>query len=97
MPLWGKTDNTAGEPKFTSHHEGMDSSNYTMYGVDVTEHGVANAASGNARKFAPAHAGYVGITSYTDMHGNLRVKTEVIVASSSITGDASDDQLLPDS
>ena len=50
----------------------------------------------NARKFAPSHAGYVGITS-TDMHGNLRVKTEVIVASSSITGDASDDQLFPDS
>ena len=97
MPLWGKTDNTAGEPKFTSHHEGMDSSNFTMYGVDTTEHGVANAASGIARKFAPAHAGYVGITSYTDMHGNLRVKTEVIVASSSITGDASDDQLFPDS
>ena len=97
MPLWGKTDNTAGEPKFTSQHEGMDSSNFTMYGVDTTEQGVANAASGTARKFAPAHAGYVGITSYTDMHGNLRVKTEVIVASSSITGDASDDTILPDS
>ena len=97
MPLWGKTDNTAGEPKFTSQHEGMDSSNFTMYGVDTTEQGVANAASGTARKFAPAHAGYVGITSYTDMHGNLRVKTEVIVASSSIIGDASDDQLFPDS
>ena len=97
MPLWGKTDNTAGEPKFTAQHEGMDSSNFTMYGVDTTEHSVANAASGTARKFAPAHAGYVGITSYTDMHGNLRVKTEVIVASSSITGDASDDTILPDS
>ena len=97
MSLWGKTDNTSGEPKFTSHHEGMDSSNFTVYGVDKTEQTVANAASGTARKFAPAHAGYVGITSYTDMHGNLRVKTEVLVAGSSITGDASDDQLLPDS
>ena len=97
MPLWGKTDDTSGEPKFTSHHEGMDSSNFTVYGVDVTEQTVANAASGTARKFAPAHAGYVGITSYTDMHGNLRVKTEVLVATSSITGDASDDQLFPDS
>ena len=96
MSLWGKTDNTSGEPKFTSHHEGMDSSNFTMYGVDTTEQTVATAASGNARKFAPAQAGYVGITSYTDMHGNLRVKTEVIVASSSITGDA-EDQLFPDS
>ena len=37
MPLWGKTDNTAGEPKFTTHHEGMDSSNFTMYGVDTNE------------------------------------------------------------
>tara|TARA_Y100001937_G_scaffold8476_1_gene10494 strand:- start:198 stop:491 length:294 start_codon:yes stop_codon:yes gene_type:complete len=97
MPLWGKTDDTSGEPKFTSHHEGMDSSNFTVYGVDVTEQGVANAASGTARKFAPAHAGYVGITSYIDASGNLRVKTEVLVAGSSITGDASDDQLLPDS
>ena len=54
MPLWGKTDNTAGEPKFTSHHEGMDSSNFTMYGVDTTEQGVANNANS---QYAPAHAG----------------------------------------
>ena len=94
MPLWGKTDNTAGEPKFTAQHEGMDSSNFTMYGVDTTEQSVANNASS---QYAPAHAGYVGITTYMDMHGNLRVKTETIVACSSITGDASDDTVLPDS
>ncbi len=67
-----------------------------VFGVDNTEIGVASAASGDARKFAPAHAGWVGITSYTDMHGNLRVKTEVLVASSSITGDA-EDVIFPDS
>ena len=94
MPLWGKTDNTAGEPKFTSHHEGMNSSNFTVYGVDTTEQGVATNAGS---QYAPAHAGYVGIMTYMDSGGNLRVKTEVLVASSSITGDASDDQLLPDS
>ena len=94
MPLWGKTDNTAGEPKFTSHHEGMDSSNYKMYGVDTTEQGVATNAGS---QYAPAHAGYVGIMTYMDSGGNLRVKTEVLVASSSITGDASDDTILPDS
>ena len=94
MPLWGKTDNTAGEPKFTPHHEGMDSSNFTMYGVDTTEQGVANTAGS---QYTPAHAGYVGITTYMDMHGNLRVKTETIVSCSSITGDASDDTILPDS
>ena len=64
---------------------------------DTTEIGVANAATGNARKFAPPHAGWVGITSYTDMHGNLRVKTEVLVAGSSISGDSTDDSILPDS
>ena len=68
-----------------------------IFGVDNTEITVANAASGNARKFAPPHSGWVGITSYTDMHGNLRVKTEVLVASSSITGDSGDDTILPDS
>ena len=68
-----------------------------IFGVDTTEQGVVNAASGNARKYAPAHAGWVGITSYTDMHGNFRVKTETLVASSSITGDASDDTILADS
>ena len=94
MTLWGKTDNTAGEPKFTSHHEGMNSSNFTVYGVDTTEQGVATNAGS---QYAPAHAGYVGIMTYMDSGGNLRVKTEVLVASSSITGDASDDTILPDS
>ena len=42
-------------------------------------------ASGSARKYAPAHAGWVGITSYTDQDGVLRIKTETLVASSSIT------------
>ena len=68
-----------------------------IYGVDTTEQSVANAASGEARKYAPAHAGWVGITTYTDQDGVLRVKTETLVASSSITGDASDDTKLPNS
>ena len=90
MPLWGKTDNTTGEPKFTSHHEGMDSSNYTMYGVDTTEQGVATNAGS---QYAPAHAGYVGITTYMDMHGNLRVKTETLVALNITSADQSDDTI----
>ena len=68
-----------------------------IYGVDTTEQGVANAASGEARKFAPPHAGWVGITTYNDHAGNLRVKSEVLVAGSSITGDSTDDTILPDS
>ena len=58
----------------------MDTSNLTVFGVDETELGNARAASGDARKYAPSHGGWVGITTYNDMHGNLRVKSEVLVA-----------------
>lgn len=34
---------------------------------------------------AVAHGGWVGVTSYTDMHGNLRIKAETLVAASGIT------------
>ena len=68
-----------------------------IYGVDTTEQAVADAASGEARKYAPPHAGWVGITTYTDQHGTLRVKHEVLVAGSSISGDSGDDTFLPDS
>jgi len=67
-----------------------------IYGVDTTEQSVANAASGEARQYAPAHAGWVGITTYIDTHGNLRVKTETLVAGSTISGDAEDTK-FPDS
>ena len=67
-----------------------------IYGVDTTEQQVANAASGEARQYAPAHAGWVGITTYVDTHGNLRVKTETLVAGSTISGDAEDTK-FPDS
>ena len=82
-------------PKSTLHDTNYDVGE--IFGVDTTEIGVANGASGNARKFAPPHSGWVGITSYTDMHGNLRVKTEVLVANSTISGDSTDDTILPDS
>ncbi len=68
----------------------------SVFGVDTTEQSVANAASGDARKYAPAHAGWVGVTTYTDMHNNLRVKTETLVAGSSISADAADDSNYPD-
>ena len=67
-----------------------------IFGVDVTEQQVVNAKTGDLRKYAPPHAGWVGITTYVDGNGNFRVKTEVLVAGSSISGDASDDAKLPD-
>ena len=55
-----------------------------IYGVDKTEVGVARTT-----EFAVTHSGWVGMTTYTDCHGNLRVKNEVLVAGN-ITGDAED-------
>jgi hypothetical protein len=65
-----------------------------VYGVDKTEVSVANTATGDARKYAPPHSGWVGITTYIDCHGELRVKSEVLVAGS-IANDA-EDVVYPD-
>ena len=62
-----------------------------VYGSDATEVGVAKTTI-----YSHDHAGWVGITTYTDTHGNTRTKTEVLVAMSSISGDAADDSVLAD-
>ena len=70
-----------------------------IYGVDVTEAqliGSGTTATALQKKYSPAHAGWVGITTYVDGNGNFRVKTEVLVAGSSISGDSSDDAKLPE-
>ena len=63
-----------------------------IFGVDNAEVGVAVTT-----KYSVTHGGWVGITSYTDQDGVLRVKTETLVAmgkdkdnSGGITGDAED-------
>lgn len=58
-----------------------------VFGVDTTEAGVTDTT----------HAGWVRRTAKTDMHGTDRVMHEVLVAGSSIAGDAADDTELPDS
>lgn len=64
-----------------------------VFGVDRIEVGVAATT-----KYAVAHSGWVGIMTYIDTHGNLRVKSEVLVAGGiSTTTDAADDALFPDS
>jgi hypothetical protein len=64
-----------------------------VFGVDQVEVGVAVTT-----KYAVAHSGWVGIMTYIDTHGNLRVKSEVLVAGGILTTtDASDDALFPDS
>ena len=68
-----------------------------IYGVSVAE---AQAAREDNSQYLPASSGWVGITTYMDTHGNLRVKTETLVAGGGdgfITGDSTDDTILPDS
>ena len=97
MSLWGTVDNDASEPKNLAEGEFQGTAGKAIFGVDNTEQGVANAASGDARKYAPPHAGWVGISTHMDMHGNLRVKTETLVALNIASGDQSDDTIFPDS
>ena len=72
-----------------------------IFGVDVTEAQVSrNAADPGIRKYKPAHAGWVGITTYVDSDGNFRVKSETLVAGGGdgfIEGDATDDTKFADS
>jgi hypothetical protein len=76
------------------------SSTNAIYGVDENE-----AVSNVTTQYAVTHAGWVGIKTYTDTDGNLRVKSETLVAFSGITtgtpsygsfGDAQDDAIFPD-
>ncbi len=70
-----------------------------VFGVDTTEAGVARTTTvgGKAGAFGVTHSGWVGVTTYVDCHGNFRVKTETLVAGSSIITDAADDTQFPDS
>jgi hypothetical protein len=66
------------KPKYTLHD-----SHYVadeIYGVDEIEAGIAKTT-----KYSVEHSGWVGIQTYIDMHGELRVKTETLVAMSGIS------------
>ena len=49
---------------------------------DSVVYGISTTTSGD---YHVAHQGWVGVTTYVDMHGTLRVKSEVLVAMSGIT------------
>jgi hypothetical protein len=70
----------------------------SVFGVDINEATVAGVTTvgGKSAAYKVSHAGWVGVTTYTDMHGNFRVKSETLVAGSMITGDANDDARFPD-
>ena len=52
-----------------------------IYGISDTQ---SAAYDGDTTKFRTSGSGWVGVTTYTDMHGKLRVKSEILVAMSGI-------------
>jgi len=71
-------------PKYTVVDPNYNSANTSgdtfVYGVAAG--GVQGSA---ATAYELTHAGWVGVTTYVDQHGNLRVKKETLVAMSGIT------------
>ena len=55
--------------------------------ADQLTYGVAaaNVTNTATSKYEVAHGGWVGVTTYVDQHGELRVKKETLVAMSGIT------------
>lgn len=99
-PISGQQWTANQQPKYTLFDTNYNSRTQ-IFGVSGDEVGVARTTA-----YSVTHGGWVGIKTYVDNHGNLRVKHEVLVAMSGITtgvasttgtgGDAADDsKLLP--
>jgi len=69
---------TVGDSTFSESSAGV--ADKATYGVAAE--GLVNTATS---KYELAHGGWVGVTTYMDQHGELRVKKEVLVAMSGIT------------
>jgi hypothetical protein len=55
-------------------------------GYDKQVYGISTSAYSNvSTEFRTSGSGWVGVTTYIDTHGNLRVKSEILVAMSGIT------------
>lgn len=88
----------------------LEDSNYSILGVGRTVSAIYGVDTYEAKaavttKYAVTHAGWVGIKTYVDSSGSLRVKTETLVAMSGIStgtssltafGDATDDGVYKD-
>ena len=72
LPIYSTSDSSFKEPE----------SGYTkaVYAVDATN---IDATAGDG--LSADGVGWVGVTTYTDTHGNLRCKSEILVAMSGIS------------
>jgi len=59
------------------YQEGRSDADSLVYGAATADH--------DGTAYDLDHAGWVGVTTYIDMHGELRVKKEVLVAMSGIS------------
>ena len=70
---------TVGDFSYSEKNSGYDK---VVYGIsDVT----SQFYDGSSGKYRTSGSGWVGVTTYLDRHGNLRVKSEILVAASGIT------------
>ena len=88
MALWGNTDTEESKPKFLSEDE-----KGATYGVDCGSPRYEEEVNAHKGINTP---GWVKYVTYVDAQGNTRHKSEVLVAASSITGDANDDSVVQD-
>ena len=74
------------QPKYTVL-DSSQSENSSVGVADQLTYGVAaaNVTNTATSKYEVAHGGWVGVTTYVDQHGELRVKKETLVAMSGIT------------
>ena len=85
MSLWTMTDEEAGKPKYLSdalRNDQTVSDKDATIGIDVTE-----AAGAEAIAKGLGTPGWVTYTTYTDSNGNVRHKSEVLVAAGSMATD----------
>lgn len=96
MALWGKTDAAGSKPKYLSDtlkNDQAATDKASVYGVSIQE----AQQTGNREKGVKT-PGWTKTLSYTDAQGNVRNKSETIVAfGGDFTGaDASDDAVIVD-
>jgi len=86
----GNTSFTINESPISAYQDSQYARKRASVGLNTADpfvYGVSNASlagAGNTSYKSGIHAGWVGIQTYVDMHGKLRVKKETLVAMSGI-------------
>ena len=71
---------------FQRYKGGYDSNIYGISGATSQTFTAVPGTDDSKGKFRTGGSGWVGVSTYTDCHGNLRVKSEVLVAMGGTSG-----------